>query len=41
MIGEVDEVKEAALGLIDADLAVVRAAEDKSMNVEWDFDKLE
>ena len=42
LLGEVDDEKEAALGLTDAAPEVVReAAEKHSAKTEWDFEKLE
>ena len=41
LLGELDEAKEATLGLVDADLDDVRDAEGKAKKVEWDFEKLE
>ena len=41
LLGEIDEAKEAAMGLEEADLEDVRDAEEKAAKVEWDFEKLE
>jgi hypothetical protein len=41
LLGELDEAREAALGLVEADPQEVREAEEKAAKVEWDFDKLE
>ena len=41
LLGEIDDEKEAALGLKEADEDDVREAEGKAKKVEWDFEKLE